>query len=103
MKWRDNKMNVLIKQTCMTFSPVDGTIESVSYSTTLSAKFPVTDVILIIEDFVKNCISHVERINNANYTIGTFASLSTDGDTYSFAIKGEPETNVTEFDFEIEV
>lgn len=96
-------MNVLIKQTCMTFSPVDGTIESVSYSTTLSAGYPVTDVILIIEDFVKKCLSHVEKINNANYTIGELASVATDGDTYSFLIKGEPKTNVTEFDFEIEV
>lgn len=85
----------------MTFSPIDGTIESVSYSTTLSAKFPVTDVILIIEDFVKKCLSHVEKINNANYTIGELASVSTDGDTYSFAIKGEPETTATEFDFEV--
>lgn len=94
-------MNVLIKQTCMTFSPDDGTIESVSYSTTLSAGYPVTDVILIIEDFVKKCLSHVEKINNANYTIGELASVSTDGDTYSFSIKGEPETTATEFEFEV--
>ena len=52
-------MNVLIKQTCMTFDPDYGTIESISYSTTLTADMPVTDAILIITDFVDNCLKHL--------------------------------------------
>lgn len=63
-------MNVLIKQTCMTFDPDYGTIESISYSTTLTADMPVTDAILIITDFVDNCLKHVVKRNNANYTEG---------------------------------
>ena len=86
-------MNVLIKQTCMTFDPDYGTIESISYSTTLTADMPVTDAILIITDFVDNCLKHVVKRNNA--------SVSTDGDTYSFAVKGEPKNTETEFDFEV--
>lgn len=94
-------MNVLIKQTCMTFDPDYGTIESVSYSTTLTADIPVTDAILIITDFVNNYLKHIVKRNNANYTEGALASVSTDGDTYSFAVKGEPETVATEFDIEV--
>lgn len=91
-------MNVLIKQTCMTFDPDYGTIESISYSTTLTADMPVTDAILIITDFVDNCLKHVVKRNNANCTEGALSSVSTDGDTYSFAIKGEPVTMQKEFD-----
>lgn len=94
-------MNVLIKQTCMTFDPDYGTIESISYSTTLTADMPVTDAILIITDFVDNCLKHVVKRNNANYTEGALASVSTDGDTYSFAVKSEPKNTETEFDFEV--
>ena len=85
----------------MTFDPDYGTIESVSYSTTLTADIPVTDAILIITDFVNNYLKHIVKRNNANYTEGALASVSTDGDTYSFAVKGEPETVATEFDIEV--
>ena len=95
-------MNVLIKQTCMTFDPDYGIIESVSYSTTLTADMPVTDAIMIINDFVDSYLKHIVKRNDANYTEGALASVSTDGDTYSFAIKGEPKTTETEFDFEVE-
>lgn len=95
-------MNVLIKQTCMTFDPDYGIIESVSYSTTLTADMPVTDAIMIINDFVDSYLKHIVKRNNANYIEGALASVSTDGDTYSFAIKGEPKTTETEFDFEVE-
>ena len=60
-----------------------------------------TDAILIITDFVNNYLKHIVKRNNANYTEGALVSVSTDGDTYSFAIKGEPETTSTEFDFEV--
>ena len=94
-------MNVLIKQSCMTFDPDYGAIESVSYSTTLTADMPVNDAILIITDFVNNYLKHVVKRNNANYTEGALASVSTDGDTYSFAVKGEPKTLEKEFDVEV--
>lgn len=94
-------MNVLIKQTCMTFDPDYGTIESVSYTTTLTSDMPVTDAILIITDFVNLHLKHVVKRNNANYTEGALSSVSTDGDTYSFAVKGEPVTSQKEFDIDI--
>ena len=75
--------------------------ESVSYSTTLTADMPVNDAILIITDFVNNYLKHVVKRNNANYTEGALASVSTDGDTYSFAVKGEPKTLEKEFDVEV--
>ena len=94
-------MNVLIKQSCVAYDPDYATVDSVSYTTTLTANVPVADAILIITDFVDNYLKHVEKINNANYTIGELASVSTDGDTYSFAIKGEPKTTATKFEFEV--
>lgn len=94
-------MNVLIKQSCIAYSPDYATVDSVSYTTTLTADMPVTDAILIITDFVNNYLKHIVKRNNANYTEGALASVSTDGDTYSFAVKGEPKTTEIEFDFEV--
>ena len=94
-------MNVLIKQSCIAYDPDYATVDSVSYTTTLTADMPVTDAILIITDFVNNYLKHIVKRNNANYTEGALASVSTDGDTYSFAVKGEPKTTEIEFDFEV--
>jgi hypothetical protein len=94
-------MNVLIKQSCIAYDPDYATVDSVSYTTTLTADVPVTDAILIITDFVNNYLKHIVKRNNANYTEGALASVSTDGDTYSFAVKGEPKTTEIEFDFEV--
>lgn len=94
-------MNVLIKQSCIAYDPDYATVDSVSYTTTLTADVPVADAILIIGDFVNSYLKHVVKRNNANYTEGALASVSTDGDTYSFAVKGEPKNTETEFDFEV--
>ena len=51
--------------------------------------------IKIIESFF-----HV-KCNNANYTEGALSSVSTDGDTYSFAVKGEPMAMQKEFDIDV--
>lgn len=95
-------MSVLIKQSCVAYDPDYATVDSVSYTTTLTADVPVADAILIITDFVDAHLKHVVKRNNANYTEGALSSVSTDGDTYSFAVKGEPKTTETEFDFEVE-
>lgn len=94
-------MNVLIKQSCIAYDPDYAAVDSVSYTTTLTADVPVADAILIINDFVDSYLKHIVKRNNANYTEGTLSSVSTDGDTYSFAVKGEPETLQKEFDLEI--
>lgn len=91
-------MNVLIKQSCIAYDPDYATVDSVSYTTTLTADVPVADAIIIINDFVDNYLKHIVKRNNANCTEGALSSVSTDGDTYSFAIKGEPATLEKEFD-----
>lgn len=91
-------MNVLIKQSCIAYDPDYATVDSVSYTTTLTADVPVADAILIITDFVNAYLKHIVKRNNANCTEGVLSSVSTDGDTYSFAIKGEPVTMQKEFD-----
>lgn len=94
-------MNVLIKQSCIAYSPDYATVDSVSYTTTLTADVPVADAIMIINDFVDTYLKHIVKRNNANCTEGALSSVSTDGDTYSFAVKGEPATLKKEFDLEI--
>ena len=94
-------MNVLIKQSCIAYDPDYATVDSISYTTTLTADVPVADAILIITDFVNNYLKHIVRRNNANCTEGALSSVSTDGDTYSFAVRGEPVTLQKEFDLQI--
>ena len=94
-------MNVLIKQSCIAYRPIYATVDSVSYTTTLTADVPVADAIMIINDFVDTYLKHIVKRNNANYTEGVLSSVSTDGDTYSFAVKGEPVTMQKEFDLQI--
>ena len=94
-------MNVLIKQSCIAYDPDYATVDSVSYTTTLTADVPVADAILIIGDFVDTHLKHIVKHNNANCTEGALSSVSTDGDTYSFAVKGEPATSQKEFDIDI--
>ena len=94
-------MNVLIKQSCIAYDPDYATMDSVSYTTTLTADVPVTDAILIITDFVNTHLKHIVKRNNANCTEGALSSVSTDGDTYSFAVKGEPMTLEKEFDIDV--
>ena len=94
-------MNVLIKKSCIAYDPDYATVDSVSYTTTLTADVPVADAILIITDFVNNYLKHIVRRNNANCTEGALSSVSTDGDTYSFAVRGEPVTLQKEFDLQI--
>lgn len=94
-------MNVLIKQSCIAYDPDYATVDSVSYTTTLTADVPVADAILIITDFVNSHLKHIVKHNNANYTEGALSSVSTDGDTYSFAVRGEPMTMKKEFDLQI--
>lgn len=91
-------MNVLIKQSCVTYDTDYATVDSVSYTTTLTADVPVADAIMIINDFVDSYLKHIVKCNNANCTEGALSSVSTDGDTYSFAVKGEPVTMQKEFD-----
>ena len=94
-------MNVLIKQSCIAYDPDYATMDSVSYTTTLTADVPVADAILIITDFVNTHLKHIVKRNNANCTEGALSSVSTDGDTYSFAVKGEPMTREKEFDIDV--
>lgn len=94
-------MNVLIKQSCIAYSPDYATVDSVSYTTTLTADVPVADAIMIITDFVDAYLKHIVKCDNANCTEGALSSVSTDGDTYSFAVKGEPMTMQKEFDLQI--
>lgn len=94
-------MNVLIKQSCIAYSPDYAAVDSVSYTTTLTADVPVADAIMIINDFVDSYLKHIVKRNNANCTRGALSSVSTDGDTYSFAVKGEPKTLQKEFDVDV--
>ena len=94
-------MNVLIKQSCIAYNPDYATVDSVSYTTTLTSDVPVADAILIIGDFVDAHLKHVVKRNSANCTEGALSSVSTDGDTYSFAVKGEPMTLEKEFDIDV--
>lgn len=94
-------MNVLIKQSCIAYDPDYATVDSVSYTTTLTADVSVADAIMIIGDFVDSYLKHIVKRNNANYTEGALSSVSTDSDTYSFAVRGEPVTLQKEFDIDI--
>ena len=94
-------MNVLIKQSCIAYDPAYATVDGVSYTTTLTADVPVADAIMIINDFVDSYLKHIVKRNNANCTEGALSSVSTDGDTYSFAVRGKPATLKKEFDLEI--
>lgn len=94
-------MNVLIKQSCIAYDPDYAIVDSVSYTTTLTADVPVADAIMIIGDFVDAYLKHIVKRNNANCTEGALSSVSTDGDTYSFAVRGKPATLKKEFDLEI--
>lgn len=94
-------MDVLIKQSCIAYDPDYATVDSVSYTTTLTTDVPVADAIMIITDFVDTHLKHIVKRNNANYTEGALSSVSTDGDTYSFVVKGEPVTMQKEFDIDI--